>query len=81
MYQEEILKAIKEQTKAIERLIEAVKEQTQSLEWFTINFAQAYGADLQNMTPMTANMTNEERKERIHQLLAEINAAQRAKRK
>ncbi len=81
MYQEEILKAIKEQTRAIERLIEAVEKQTQSLEWLTINFQQAPETGQEKETPEIAHMTDEERKTQIHQLLAEIAAAQRAKRK
>ncbi len=81
MYQEEILKAIKEQTRAIERLIEAVERQSQSLEWYALNFGQAYGTDLEKAAPKTADIKDEDLKERDKQLWAEIDAEQRAKRK
>ncbi len=81
MYQEEIMKAIKEQTRAIERLIEAVERQTQSLEWFALNFQQVLGAGMEKETPDISDMSDEEFEEYNKRLLAEIDAAQRANRK
>ncbi len=81
MYREEILKAIKEQARAIERLMEAVERQTQSLEWFALNFQQVLGVGMEKETPDIADMSDEEFEEYNKRLLAEIDAAQRAKRK
>lgn len=81
MYQEEILNAIKEQTRAIERLIEAVERQSQSLEWFALNFQQVLGTGIEKETPEIADMNDAEFEEYNKRLLAEISAAQRAKRK
>jgi len=80
MYQEEILKAIKEQTGAIESLIEAVERQTQSLEWLALNFQHVPETGMEKEAPKIADMTHEERKELIRQLLTE-SKAQRAKSK
>jgi len=81
MNQEEILKAIKEQTRAIERLIEAVERQSLCLEWYALQLRQVLGTDLEKVAPTTADMTDEEHKEQIKKLFAEIEAAERAKRK
>ncbi len=81
MYQEEILKAIKEQTRVIERLIEAVEKQTQSLEWCALNIQQVLGPGVEKEAPEITDMTDEEFEEYNKQLLAELDAAQRAKRK
>ncbi|HET6421155.1 MAG TPA: hypothetical protein VFG19_13420 [Geobacteraceae bacterium] len=81
MYQEEILKAIREQTRAIERLIEAVEKQTQSLEWLALNFQQVLETGREKETPEIADMTDDEFEEYNKRLLAELDAAQRAKRK
>ncbi len=81
MYQEEILKAIKEQTRAIERLIEAVERQSQSLEWCALNFQQELGTGMEKKTPEISDMTDEEFEEYNKRLLAELDASQRAKRK
>ena len=60
MNQEEILKAIKEQTRAIERLIEAVERQSLCLEWYALQLRQVLGTDLEKVAPTTADMTDEE---------------------
>ncbi len=81
MNQEELLEAIKEQTRAIERLIKAIEKQSQSLEWCALNFQQVLGTGMEKETPEIADMTDKEFEEYNKRLLEEIDAAQRARRK
>ncbi len=81
MYQEEILKAIKEQTEAIDRQTQAIKKQTQAFEQFAKNFERIFESGTEEEVVKIENLTPEQREENRKRILAELNAALASKRK
>jgi DNA-directed RNA polymerase subunit F len=81
MYQEEILKAIKEQTEAIDRQTQAIKKQTQAFEQFAENFVHIFGPGIEKEWVKIEDMTPEQREENRKRIFAELNAALASKRK
>ena len=63
MYQEEILKAIKEQTEAIDRQTQAIKKQTQAFEQFAKNFERIFESGTEEEVVKIENLTPEQREE------------------
>jgi hypothetical protein len=74
MDQEELLKAIREQTEAIDR-------QTATIERLARYFERVFGSGIEMETAKTVDMTPEQRKENAKRVLAELNAAQKLSRK